>query len=531
MIGSAAPDVGQDAMWYHLTLPRAWIQRGNMAPFPTILPSNYALGIESLYAALLLFSDEVSCSLLYAQIVLAALLAIPAAASRLYGRSVGWVAAALALTLFASSTLMIPLGAWNDFGAMLFMLLSLSVLLAPREALRVPSTASVDWKAGAPVDWRAGALAGLLAGAAFSVKILAAGFILPCFIWILAGNLWRVARKRDGSGEGRIPLSFFVAFILAAAALYGPWAVRGLAQGCGNPLFPFGEQWLPHREAYQAMVDAFAKLHTLASPTPSGMMQALGALPRRLYEFSNAPDIAGPFLLAIGLIGSVFARGLERRLCVALLLQFAVWCLIGGNEVMRFFMLCYPLAMVAGAGLFTLAWNRRPELRRVLAFALLAIVAMGASTWIQKQGRYLTGRSLTWPGRPYLTESSRALYAGGKGSGGPLYVPFTTLSRLLPREARVLLPDCVYPFYLGRFAVWSCEVSPPILSVVWAGLDARQAAEWMARNGITHVILLNEPADPRLLELRKRGVLIPFSWGHSAEKSGGIQVYEFHGES
>jgi hypothetical protein len=66
--------------------------------------------------------------------------------------------------------------------------------------------------------------------------------------------------------------------------------------------------------------------------------------------------------------------------------------------------------------------------------------------------------------------------------------------------------------------------------MIWPNFTADQAAQWMVRQRITHVICLNEPTDPRLLALRARGALrrIPFSQVEG--KLGEIQVYEVMGK-
>lgn len=515
IIGAAAPDFSQDSMWYHLTIPRAWVHRGFIAAFPLNMPSNYALGFETLFAGILLFSNEISCSLLSTQVAIIVMLTIIAASARLYGKRAGWIAATLAPTLFAASVFRIPSPASNDVAAMLTMLLALLLLADPDKT-----------SPGYPGSWRTALLAGALAGIAFTFKIITAGFLLPFVLWMMLSTISR-RTKRNHNPNSSGPIPYFIAFAAAVALTYSPWALRNIFYGCGNPLFPFGRNLLPYRPEYANVMQQSENLNQIFSLTPSGIADAFRTLPHRMQFFSSSADMVAPVLVLFMLLGLLLTKGTTRRIAIALLLQCLALVMINGsNEIVRYFSLCYPSAIILAAGLIILVWNQRPEIRRILAMSIaIATVGSAFSFWT-RQIRWISYPSIAWPGHPVLTQKSREAYGRNKEAGGPLMEPLRAITEILPRNAKVLMPDCPYPFYLNRYYLWSCEVSPPILTYSWKGLDATGAAKWLRDNAITHILFINPPNDKRIQQLISLGALKKVPYRTRAKEIGSIQLYE-----
>ncbi|NQU43453.1 hypothetical protein HQ520_09215, partial [bacterium] len=509
-VGAAAPDCSQDAMWYHLSVPRAWAHRGTVEAFALNMPSNYALGFEALYAALLLFSNEVACSLFYAQVMIVTLAAVALVSSRLIGPGAGWIAGSLAMTFYASSTIRVPIGAGNDFGAALLLFLSLAALASPREIL-----------ARAPVGWRMGVIVGFLGRSAAAMKIVAAGFWAPVVLVLAPIALWR---------SDSIRRSFWLGLVIAAAVAYAPWALRNLIQGCGNPFFPFALLPFSLTDGYESIARVSADLNGVFPPSPSGIAQAIADLPRRIGIFLTSADIVAPALPILTCAGILFGAAPVRRLSIALLLQTCVLVMMrGSNELTRYFALCYPAVVVVGTALLRQAWKARPGSRRILAFGFAAILLGSVCTHWSQQIRWMRFKTIAWPCHPVLTAESRARYVVGKETAGPLVVPFDFLSERLPTNARVLMPDCPWPFYLDRYYIWSCEVSPPPLESYWKGLNARAAADWLESKGVTHLLYLHEPHDPRIANLIDARLLRQIAFDDALVTLENIHVFEVRG--
>ena len=494
VVASAAPDMSHDSMWYHLSIPRAWTYTGTIAGSPTNMPSNYALAMEGLFAAFLLFGSEITCSMFYGQVTLMLMLAMPTLAASSFGRRAGWIAAALVLTVYSAGMISIPVYAGNDNAAALFMLLTLI-------GVAVPGAFPCAGNGG-----RAGALLGLMAGSAAATKIITAGDMLPILCLVAAAETLRAWKHPQTAARG---LTFWLTAAAVAALAYAPWAIRNLVQGCGNPLFPFGQFLLPFRPEFEAIIRKSAAVNTLFPPTPEGVAAALRSLPFKLGLFLRQNG-ALTLLILLTSIVSLGVRGRHLRIGLALALQISLAIMMRGDvmpELVRYFMLCAPLALVGLAGILSLVWTSQPQLRRITAVALALLALGGILSHIQRQRIWLSHKTTAWPARPVLTEATRLAYAQNKERGGAILPLFERAAQVIPPDAGVLVPDWPYPFYLNRRYVWSCEVSPPILDVVWNGLDAAGAAAWMRSNGVPFILVINPVQDPRLTAMIQGGVL------------------------
>lgn len=483
-IGSALPDMCQDSMWYHLSIPRAWTHRGVIAAFPLNMPSNYPLGLEIIYAGLLTFFDEISCSMLYSLIQMMCLTSMIALAGALVGETGAWAGAALAI-LFWGTAINIPIPAVNDASALLTVCWGLCLLCAPRQLLAV----RCSWE-------RTTIVTGFFLGAAAAFKLIAAGFSLPFAALV---SFWTAA-SRSEKGAWKTPFLGLGSWTIAMA----PWMGRNLLLGCGNPFFPFMQKMIPSQEAYADIVNALARLNFVYYPLSTDSFHtAISQLTHKLHIFMTAPDMFFLFFVFATLVGLGAGRGWARKLAAAQLLQIAALTWLGGeNEIIRYFSICYATAVPLGAWLFVRLIETHPHVKRMASLGFLLPLVLACALHWRLQLRHLNYATIQWPGRPVLTETSRNEYSRNKECGGALHVTLKAAARSLPASARAaVLPDCVYPFHFDHTYLWNDEVSPPFAQTHWRGLDADGVLQWLRDNDASHVIFVRKKIDPRIEQL------------------------------
>lgn len=170
----------------------------------------------------------------------------------------------------------------------------------------------------------------------------------------------------------------------------------------------------------------------------------------------------------------------------------------GFNNIGRYLVTAYPLALPV------VAWMGRELARRgaprMVVLVTVLMVAIGAHAYVSKQWAWATAGTIRWSFRPELTEAQVREVARFREKGS-YYLLLTDARAHIPEEARVMLVDIVYPFYLQRRAIWADEASQPLIPDWFRG---RPESEWSAalkEAGVTHV-LARWPAVDRALNER-----------------------------
>lgn len=489
LIGSMHPDTSQDSMWYHLALPGQWAATGSIAPSPWVLPSNYPLATEALYAAVLTVSrDEVFCVLLYGTITVALLAAMVSLAFAHSGGRGATVVMLWFLPLVAVSCAQAPVNAWNDNFAALGLLVAFGISL---EGLR----GEVTWP-----GWRSQALMGFVLGTAVAAKLIVLASAGPLLLWSAAG-VWRRSHSwRQATRALLVPAAF-------AALAYAPWAIRGWT-GSGLPVFPLASGLFPLRPAYRTALDGSRQLNGLYALNLSGVAQAVrSALWDKPVMFLKEGDsmAADVLIIALAAIASTRARRLLRAQGVFLLALFYIYFLLKGRmEVIRYFSLVYPLAAVA-AGL--LAQRLAARCSRAQWTCLVLVLAFGCvGAFCYKQVAWANRRAGHWQFRPVLDLEDRLEYYR-HGECGQQVIAGRALDSALPPDARVWLLGGCYPFFVHRDCVWMDEVVVRILQGPWASLGASDLGNLLREKGPTHVAVLGPGTLPGIHDLENAGLL------------------------
>ncbi|HEV7213486.1 MAG TPA: glycosyltransferase family 39 protein, partial [Chloroflexota bacterium] len=362
------PPFGYDALWYHLTAPRAFLQQHSFVNLPAIGQAGFPFTVEMLYTIGLAFGSDAASALLHLSFAVLTIVGVWSFGARCFERRTAWLAVAALLT--ASDIQRLGILADIDLGLMLFEFLAAYALLIWLEE-RNPS-------------WLV--LAGAMAGLAMGSKYTALALLAPMGLLLLCanGSGWRSLR-----GSVR-PLAVFVVCALLVAS---PWYLKNLIV-YHDPLYPFLRPsfldpalTLPPTPtpAFRATAPGLIALALL----PFHVLQSAGGLaltgrsladylqlPLQVYlrgdlEMNGQPSLL--FLLAPLLLLFDRRRIVVRLAFLAVFLS-AVWAL--GPQELRYLVPVFPLyALLSAAALAALAARVRSE-RAARLLVMLPILGL-----------------------------------------------------------------------------------------------------------------------------------------------------------
>lgn len=473
---SLTPPLDWDGLFYHLTLPRLYIEQGRVAPV-TDMPHQYFPSLmEMLYmAAMLLRGDSAAKLLHYAFLVLLGG-AVYLLAQRHLRQGYGWPA----VTAFAAMPMVWVLGGWayNDLALAFCQVAALWALLS--------------WfRRG---TWRWLALSGVFCGLALGVKYTA--FVCPVALALFAcWHLWR-ARATWQVWLRALAVLCGVALLVAA-----PWYLRNLAL-TGNPVYPFGHGLLggPDWDAWRAAW--YARAGTGLGWNIAELIRLPWTLTLGLRDMNFHDGRAGPlFLLAlpflIAWIARLFGRPGPRPPALGYVLafsaaQFAFWTLgvMSSRSLFQarlllpmFAVLCPPLAYLYDE-LRTLD-TRLLSLRRLVGLSVVLVLALNL-TYVLLATYFYPSVMRIRPLAVLVGEESRDAFLSR--NLGSHYAAMQLVNERVPREGRVL--------FLWEPRSYYCEpaAQPDAILERWAWLMHRYGGnvDAIARalgQEYTHVLL------------------------------------------
>lgn len=405
---SLSPPLAFDALVYHLTLPKLYLQAGRIYYVPQIMFWGMPQTGEMLYTWAMGLAGEQTAALVGWAFGLLTLTGLAGALQAYISRRVAWVAVA---SLIAAYSLAVSLSwAYIDWLMGLFGLCFLLSLLEWRFRLRHQTLIVV----------------GVFAGFAFSTKYTG-GILALIGIGVLGlDHLFKRAAARASSSNFTAFLQRVLIFGGAAGLVALPWLIKNWL-ATGNPFYPL---------IFPAGAMDAVRLRLYQSIVPWGGWQDAIFLPLRAtywgVEGANGYSASiGPLLLGLGLpavlglfFPSVFeqggasresARKLEPdspppRLVVSsaawiALLGILIWSVAGRLTsyllATRLYYDLFPaFAVLAGAGLMVLDGFHTPQVRfgRVASVMLLLVVALnlyqvGSDSVKKDAAAYLMGFS------------------------------------------------------------------------------------------------------------------------------------------
>lgn len=335
LLHALTPPWGYDALMYHLQAPRLFLAAGRIHLLPEIWQANGPFTLEMLYTLGLALGSDVFARLLHLTFGVWMVLATYGFARRFLGNSVGWLAAAVLLSMPA-----LPFWSAQAYADLAWALYS--VLAVYAIAL---------WQERQSPVWLV--LSGAMMGWALGCKYLAFGGWVALVVWLL----WD--RKSAGLQTiiWQIGLFSLVAFLLGS-----PWYIKNWLLS-GNPLYPFlggGPAWQAERlNLLMSYLRSFAIGNTL--------LDAL-ALPFNLYLHPGRFGTLGIEVMSVFfLLGLLYPWSRRRRsmdlIAGTNVLGFVIWT--QGSQQIRFLLPLLPGFSLLAAQVLMNVNNRLKQSRWV----------------------------------------------------------------------------------------------------------------------------------------------------------------------
>lgn len=487
-VGALAPEVEYDALWYHLGLPKLWLQRGTLIDDVGEYVSLYPMTWELISGLGLVLGGPVAAKLLhFACLPLGALLTFQIA-RRVGGRTSPWLAVALFTTA--------PIVLWEATTAYVDLALALYVGLTLYALLRYVER----WQ------WQWLALAAIQLGLALAIKHLAL-FVLALLAAGLAINL----KAQGRSVRQALAPALFLGLVSLLFAL--PWYTRSWLAS-GNPVFPelfeiFGAQPPERWDAVtERGLDAFKS--KFGQPVT---ITSLATLPwDTTVHAARYGGTLGPLfvLLIPALVLSLFRPKLvpvvlKDSATAAWLLGFVLlyvmlWVSPFSSMQMRFLVpIVAPLAVLAAAGYAQLGeFADRPLAPRsgmavsapVAGVAVLLLLNLPPFIALHEGDRsgwmgWLTHVTREVPLRVVLGRESERVYLSKHVAS---FAAWQYINAHLLGDARVLTFSGGDHYYAERDRLWSeATLARP---ATWGAVRGQenQAIERLRSLGISHVL-------------------------------------------
>lgn len=448
----AAPETTNDALEFHLLVPKAYLAHGGIVPLPGFVESNYPSLAEHLFLLVLPLGGPVACKALHFWFGLLVLVALARLSARLDPEGGRLLAPALYQSMPVAALI---LGwAWNDALFVLLLLLALTAV--------VDYHVADEGRRGLGAALRAGVMAGLAGWTKYTFVMIAVA-LLPVVVLGLMRWRWR---PRHVLAAG-LPVA-----AISAAWLGKNWAFTG------NPVFPFlngifgSPLWNPAAQQY--FVNTLTRYETpergwldlLLYPlhltlTPRIMDVHLGVLPLLLAPLllvRSGSRAAAP--LKAFAAGSAIAWLLFQTEARSLLTVLAVVACLGAAVIGRAVRSRSNLALPA-ASLIAAAAAANLVVISVIALATFDPV------------RHLVGLESS---ADYLRRSARSQ---------PTYEWLDQAAGV----RTVLLVGLHGPFYLDRPMLFSSCCDPPVAETVAAGAESPgEIRDRLAALDVSHVV-------------------------------------------
>jgi hypothetical protein len=212
LIGALAPEIEYDALWYHLWLPRLWLEQGSPVDLVSEYISLYPLTWELVYGAGLVMGGPIAAKLLSFSCLPLTAMVIYQLVHRYVPQASPW----LAVTIWITT----PTVLWEATTTYVDLALGFYVMLVVYSVIRYAETRERPWII----------IAGFSVGFALGIKHLALIILLLVSIG-LALKLWLSTRTLKAVV---LPLTILVGIGLLIAL---PWYARNW-QASRNPVFP-----------------------------------------------------------------------------------------------------------------------------------------------------------------------------------------------------------------------------------------------------------------------------------------------------
>ncbi len=224
-IGALGPELAFDALWYHLTIPKMYLENHSIYFIPGGLL--YYSGMpklgEMLYIGGLAFGNEIIAKVIHFSFGLFTCFAL----YKIQRKFLSPLISMIGVVIFYSN----PVVAWESITAYVDLIRTFFEVMA--------LWAFVNWREDGKIKWFI--WSALMAGLAITIKLLAVGSLIIFSILIIYYEAKRDASKIKIHNTYYIILNTFIrtfAYWLIALAVLLPWLMFSYIN-TGNPVYPF----------------------------------------------------------------------------------------------------------------------------------------------------------------------------------------------------------------------------------------------------------------------------------------------------
>ena len=467
LVAAFAPEREFDALWYHLYLPRLWLEAGRPVDLVQEYPSLYPLTWELVFGTGMTLGGAVGAKLLHF-----ACLPLLAALVWRTARWMGVGAAAAAAFVVTTPTLL-----WEASTTYIDLALALHTTAAGYALARYVVHGERPWAV----------IAGLQLGLGAATKHL--GIIVA----IVAVTVFVLAAVRSGR-TFRSVVRIAVLVTLIAALLPSPWYLRSWLAS-GNPVFPemYGVFGASPPERWDARTTQGLE-HFLERFGHGRSAGALAALPWDATVHGAAfGGSLGPLflvLLPVLLLTRNHPRGVIW-IATAAAAYVAVWASPLSSFQLRFLMPIVPLlALLAAVALERARGLARglPGVALLITAATIALAALNFPMFMrlhESDELWLTHVLRQPPLAVVIGRQSELEYLRRQV---PSFAAWTAIDATLPPDARILTFTEGDHLYSHRWRV--SHYATMARPAVWdaAGADTGSAAEALRALRITHIL-------------------------------------------
>ena len=473
VVAAVAPEKEYDALWYHLYLPRVWLEAGHPVDLVEEFTSLYPLTWELMFGAAMTLGGVVGAKLLHFACLPLLGLLVWLAARRFFPR----VSAAAAVAFVVTT----PTVLWEASTAYVDLALAVHAAAASYALARYAEKRERSWAAIAALQFG-------LAAATKHLGVVLTGVALLVFA-LQAAPGWRSVRVASTH-------AFVIG--LAAAAVPLPWYVRSWLAS-GNPVFPelFGIFGAYPAARWDALTEQ-GLAHFKAHFGMGRSLVALVALPWNItVHGAHFGGSLGPLFLVL-IPGLVFAPRLRRPaawLAIGVAGYIAVWASPISSYQLRFLVPIVPaLALLAASSLRALNLAAEQSLRHgAKAFAMIVMIIgimnLPPFTPLHEADRegwngWLTHVLRDSPVRVVVGREAEDVYLAREV---PSFDAWRWINAHLASDARVLTTTGGDQLYAHRSRIpYDAAIARP---AVWVGAQELDgAADTLRRLGITHVL-------------------------------------------
>lgn len=447
LFASFSPVVQQDALVYHVALPKIYLINHGITYVPYNVFSTWPANTEMLFLLGLLISGESLSQLFCFSIGLVFLLTLFSFGKRFFSKTVGYLS--VVSYLLIPWFIIIMSQPWVDNNLALYAILGIYAFLIWMEKKRG--------------EWLY--LSAICCGFAGAIKFQGLFFVLAFFIGFL------LTVKRDAVWRGSL-----LYCVIAMGFVVLPWYIRSWIL-TGNPIFPFlydffgGKNWNDYSNLCYGNYHAWGCFRGVRS------LREFVTMSRRFFYSCRDPQNTFVFFIFVvpGLLSFKTWNKTAKYLFFIAVAQYMF--IIIASAQMRFLLPCFALLSIIVAYIITRLWARDVLLKVVIVLSLTVSIFIGLlRTYRINEEPFFTGLGVLNPQECRKTYKIDLVYELCQWT-----------NKNVPKGSKILLWSFKGGYFLDNEYVW--------LDPVWQGVldftKINNAAEFLTaikELNITHIL-------------------------------------------